>query len=101
MTKSEVREELKEIRYYYSRKADIDSLGKQIGTNKMIEKLERYNAAMQYAPIILFDLYGGIYLNNNTQESLAEKWGYSTVQIQRLNTKLIAFLYSQFTKEEI
>lgn len=41
MTLNEIRDDLREIRYYYTHKAAFDNAVKLIGTNTVVEKAER------------------------------------------------------------
>ena len=54
-----------------------------------------YNKAMQKAPIKLYDVYISLYINNNTQETLAFDWGVSSEYIKMLNKSLCEFLQRQ------
>ena len=92
MTIEEIKRDLKEIRYYYSRIKDFDKAEKQIGANSFIEKINRYNEAARDAPPRLYDTYNGLYVNNLTQEGLAFDMGYTTVYINLLNKRLLSFL---------
>lgn len=101
LTKSQVREDLKDIRYYYSRKKIFDNASDcQLSENGVIHKLDIYNKAVSKAPPRLYDLYISLYLKNQTQDSLSESWGYSVQHISRLNMELIAFLTKEFEKED-
>lgn len=53
------------------------------------------------APPRLYDLYVSLYLQNNTQESLSDKLGYTFETISRLHSKLLRFLKEQFDKKKI
>ena len=89
---SVIRNDLKDIRYYNSRKELFDSCINKFGKFDMENKIDRYNKAVCSAPPRLFDLYYSLYYENNTQESLADKLGYSSVYISKLNSDLIKFL---------
>ena len=56
-----------------------------------------YNKAMQKASIKLYDVYISLYINNNTQETLAYDWGVSSEYIKMLNKSLYEFLQEQLT----
>ena len=92
MTIEEIKRDLKEIRYYYSRIKDFDKAEKQIGANSFIEKINRYNEAARGAPPRLYDLYNALYLNNFTQEDFAFEIDYTPVHVSRMNKELILFL---------
>ena len=88
---STIRDDLKEIRYYYSHRDIFEKASKQIGEHSCIEKISKYNNAIRYAPARLYELYVSLYLDNNTLESLADKEGYSYVHIQRIHGQLVKF----------
>ena len=88
---SEIREDLKEIRYYYSHKDIFEKASKEIGEHSCIAKIIKYNDVIRFAPARLYELYVSLYLENNTLESLADKEGYSYVHIQRVHGQLVRF----------
>ncbi len=92
MTLSEIREDLWEIRYYFTHKAAFDGAVKLIGTNAVVEKVERYNKIFQNAPARMYDLYLGLYVNGYTQEAYAYEAGYCPQHIQELNKQLVLYL---------
>ena len=94
MTIQAVREDLREIRYYFMCKRRLEDHVELAGNNRVVELVERYNSAMQKAPVRLYDLYASLYLENNTQEGLAEKWCYSKEYIKVLCKKLHKYLAS-------
>lgn len=92
MTLNEIRDDLREIRYYYTHKAAFDNAVKLIGTNTVVEKAERYNKIIQSAPARMYDLYLGLYVNGYTQEAYAAEAGYCPQHIQELNKQLVQYL---------
>ena len=92
MTLSEIREDLREIRYYFTHKAAFDGAVKIIGTNAVVEKVERYNKIFQNAPARMYDLYLGLYVKGYTQEAYAYEAGYCPQHIQELNKQLVLYL---------
>ena len=94
MTKNEIMKDLKEIRYYYSRKDAIREIAGEITADVILEKVNKYNMVVRKAPIRLYDVYINLYVDNNTQESLSYKWGYTVQTIRNLNNKLCDFLIS-------
>jgi hypothetical protein len=89
----EVRRELREIRYYYSKQKIFDNATKEIPSS-VIETVSRYNQAIKNAPARLYDLYIHLYVQNNTQEALAYDWDYSNDYIKQLNKQLCEYLQS-------
>ena len=100
METAKIREDLKDIRYYYSRKAMFEKASASVGENSILKKINDYNALIRLAPPRLYDLYVSLYLENNTQESLSDKLGYSVEYISKLNGQLIRF-FQKNIKEEI
>ncbi len=71
-----IREDLKDIRYYYLRKATFDEARSFTGRmNEILDKVNMYNEVMQKASPRLYDLYYSLYIKNHTQESLSEELG--------------------------
>jgi hypothetical protein len=92
MTLAEIRADLKEVRYYYSRKELLDNAFKEVTVNSVLDKVRKYNEAVNTAPPRLYDLYVSLYVKNSTQENLAADLGYTPEYIQMQNKKLILFL---------
>lgn len=99
MELSVIKEDLKDIRYYYSRKELFEKASTySVGKNNILDKIEKYNDVICSAPPRLYDLYISLYLQNHTQESLSEKLGYTFEYISRLNTQLVNFFYKKFNE---
>mgnify|MGYP001084173082 FL=1 len=90
---AEIRNDLKDIKYYYSRKSTFDEASDYLGIpNNIIVKVKIYNEAMQDAPPKLYDIYYSLYVKNYTQESLADKLGFTLDYIQKANAELIRYI---------
>lgn len=87
-----VREDLKDIRYYYAHKQVFERASAKQIVNNVIRKAERYNRAMEQAPPILFDLYVSLYIQNNTQAAFAYDRDYSVNYIKDLNNSLCDYI---------
>ena len=98
MTIEEVKEDLKDVRYYYNRKAAFGEAEQVVGVNSIVDKVKMYNEAARNAPPRLYDVYNGLYVNNFTQEGLAFEMGYSSVYIQKLNKDLLAYLLKEISE---
>lgn len=92
LTINQVREDLKEIRYYYSMQELFDSAANTVKPVAILNKVERYNAAIKAAPARLYILYVSLYVKNNTQAALADDWGYTREYIKEINQKLVEYL---------
>lgn len=89
---SQIKADLKEIRYYYQMKSVFDSAKEVIQPKILLCKIERYNSAIKNAPAKLFLIYYSLYVDNKTHEQLAEEWGYSREYVTRLNEDMVDFL---------
>lgn len=87
----QIREDLREIRYYYSKQKMFDSAAKVIAS-ALLEKVDRYNQAMKGAPARLYEVYISLYVQNNTQAALAYDWDLSVDYLKLLNRQLCEFL---------
>ena len=99
MTTEEIRAELQDVRYYYSRKAMFDRAEACVSKNAAVALAEKYGNAVRDAPPRLYDIYVTLYVENNTQASAAEKWGYSEGYIRYLNRQLYAFFVNAFANK--
>ena len=100
MTLATIREDLKDIRYYYMRKDVFDKAFSTIGENVIVKKVQAYNNAMKDASPKLYDLYVSLYIECHTQESLSDKLGFTPEYIQMLNKKLLKFLQNSVNNEK-
>ncbi|MEG2450879.1 MAG: helix-turn-helix transcriptional regulator [Clostridia bacterium] len=91
-TLNEIREDLKDIRYYYICKKLIDEVSKTVENTAVIEIIAKYNAAIKVACSRDYVLYTSLYIKGLTQESVAEQLGYSPDYVQRMHKKLLLFL---------
>ena len=90
-----IRKELKEVRYYYANRKMFDQAAKDVGENEIIKTVNRYNAAVQKAPVKLYALYIGLYVGNRTQEALAQDMNFSPDYIYRQHRKLLQYLQGE------
>ena len=96
VTLKQIRDDLKEIRHYYSRKEIFEAGFRVVGTSGIVEKAERYNNAVKYAPPRLYDLYISLYLQNRTQAAYSAELGYSPEYVYQMNRKLTLFFQKHF-----
>ena len=92
LTINQVREDLREIRYYYSMQKLFDSAANTVKPVAILNKVERYNSAIKTAPARLYILYVSLYVNNNSQTALADDWGYTREYIKEMNQTLVEYL---------
>lgn len=98
-TLDNIRDDLKEIRYYYSRKKMFDDAFKLIGANSVVAKAQLYNEICKTASPQLFDIYYQLYIKGYTQEGIASEIGYSSKHIQKLNKQLLLFIQREIKAE--
>ena len=91
-----VRRDLKDIRYYYARKAILDSVKGDVGINKVRSMVDRYNKIILNAPLYLFDLYVCLYVKGYTQDKMAVELNVSSQYVHSQNKKLVEFLQSHY-----
>lgn len=89
-----VKKDLREIRYYYSRRAELDEASQTLGTLSIKKIVDKYNCVIREAPLRLYDLYACLYLRGQTQEAVAIELGYTPQYIR----KLISELHTYFQK---
>lgn len=86
-----VRKDLRDIRYYYSRKTELDAAAKELGALTVKRTAEKYNCAIREAPLILYDLYSCLYIRGQTQEAVAIELGYTPQYIRKLVNRLFTY----------
>lgn len=92
LTLQEIRNDLKDIRYYYGMKEMFDKSADTIKPLAIIEKVNRYNRAMENAPARMLALYLALYVYNNSQVVVADDWQLTKEHIRNQNRKLLEFL---------
>lgn len=90
-----VKRELRDLRYYYSRREKMDALFRETGETRIPSIVQRYNNAVRLAPVQLYDLYGCLYIRNQTQEAAAIELNYSVEYVRRLSKELLRFFARQ------
>ena len=100
MNLSEIREDLKDIRYYYAHKDVFESAARENVYNDVVRKVRKYTALVEKAPPILFDLYVSLYMLNNTQAAFAYDRDYTVNYIKELNNKLCLYILDIVNRQE-
>ena len=98
-TVNEIRNELKDVRYYYSKREDFDYASKTFAQSSVIQKAELYTNIIKNAPPKLYDLYVAYIVNNNSQEVVADDWGFCVEYIKKLCRKMYDFILAEINKE--
>ncbi len=92
---AQIRDELKDVRYYYQRKEVFESNAKTVGPSSIKRKADKYNALIVEAPPRLYDVYIGLYVQGSTQEGYSWEIGYSPKYIQKLHSELLKFFLNK------
>lgn len=100
MNLDEIRKELKEVRYYYARRAVFDKALREVGNKSIMDLVNKYNNAVNTAPPKIHDIYISLYVNYYTQEKLSEELNYSPDYVRKLNKELLKFLQKKFNEQE-
>jgi len=87
-----IREDLKSIRFYYSKKEQFDEFSKVVGPNPIVEVAIKYNEIAKSAHPRIYHLYCSLYIENKTQEALAHELGFEVQHVQRLHRHLMIHL---------
>jgi len=93
-----IREDLKDVRYYYQRIKVFEQNAETVGVSSIKKKADEYNALVVEAPPKLYDLYIGLYVQGSTQEGYSLEVGYSPKYIQKLHSELLKFFLNQLKK---
>lgn len=88
-----IREDLRNIRYYYSRKEQMSATAKIVGESNVLKTVNEYNEIVCQAPPKLYELYFCMYVENKTQESAAEEFGYAREHVTILDIRLLNRVY--------
>lgn len=96
ISKETIREDLKNIRYYYARREVFENSEAEIGGMSFLPIIRKYNQAIREASPRLYDLYVSLYLLNHTQRELADKMGLTPEHVQVLHRGLIQYFLKYF-----
>ncbi len=100
MSLDEIRKDLTDIRYYYSRKEIFDKAESMIGSCAIKEKINMYNNAIRQVSPRLYDYYVSMFVFGNTQEGLAAEYCCSTQNIAMISKNLVETLQKILNKGE-
>lgn len=100
MTEKQIRQDLKDIQYYYANKEIFEIATKEIGTNYVYDLSKKYNEVIRKAPPKLYDLYVRLYILNKTQDIIAFETNYSMQTVVTNCKNLMSFLYQELNKKE-
>ena len=97
---NQIREDLKNIKYYYTHKAVFEEASQQLGESEVMKKVRIYNDIILSAPPKFYDLYYSLYMSGHTQESLSAKLCYTREYIRLLNKEFIEYLLEKLNEKE-
>lgn len=97
---NQIREDLKDIKYYYTHKAVFEEASQQLGESEVMKKVKIYNEIILTAPPKYYDLYFSLYMSGHTQESLSEKLCYTREYIRLLNKEFVDYLLKKLNEKE-
>lgn len=100
MTIEQVRKDLADIRYYYSMETVFKKSSSLIVPKLFMEKVEKYSKAMSMSNPRLFTVYVALYVQNNSQQTVADDWCRSREYVRQLNKDLCEFLVKTLTDIE-
>ena len=90
MTIKEIKEELKEVKYYFQRKKVMDESIGNIGVGKdRIRLVNKYNALADKLPASLYDIYYSLYVRSYTQETLGMELGVTANHICKKHSQVV------------
>lgn len=97
MNTMEIREDLKQIKFYYSRKKLFVKGVAKIGQIGIQSKLDKYNSVICLATPQMYELYYEIDVTNKTHEEYADEYGYSVNYVYKLNHKLMQYFEKELS----
>lgn len=100
-TLKEIRKDLREIKYYFARKKSMDASFVDIGENRVVNLIDKYNEIIKTAPPKLYDLYVSLYIKSHTQTTIASDMGYTSNYIYQLNRMLLNYILKEINKGEL
>ena len=96
---NEIKDDLENIKYYSIRKYLLDSYFKEFANNDISALTQKYNKAMESAPIKLYHLYVLRYLKDYTLEDVANEMGFTHTTIHSMHQSLIQWLSKNIKKD--
>lgn len=97
---NQIREDLRDIKYYYTHKNVFEEAKAELGESKIMKTVRKYNDIIISAPAKFYDLYFSLYMCGHTQESLSEKLCYTREYIRLINKEFIEYLIKKLNENE-
>ena len=99
MTMNNMKEELKQVRYYYAKKDHFDKIENEIDITPLKKVVQKYNQAMVGAEPKLIDVYHALYIEGMSQLDLAIEWSFTPEYIRMMSRQLNKYLLDKLNKE--
>ena len=99
MNMTTMKEELKSVKYYYTKKEHFDKMENIIDVSSIKLLVDKYNKAIVGADPQLLDLYHALYVEGHSQVELALEWNFCFDYIKQLTRKLNKYLLDKINKE--
>lgn len=100
MTTKEITQDLREIKYFYSRQSSLDISSKSFDHVNGIDKVRKYKAIIETAPLQLLDTYVLIYIEGLSADEAAEEVGVSYQTINRRVNQVKKFLAEKLVNND-
>ena len=84
--------DLEDIQFYYTHKEFFDEIEETAIMKAQAKKVALYEGFMKEAPLNLYAVYAGLYIQNDKHENLAKKLYVSRSTFRRQRVKLFKFL---------
>lgn len=94
MTIEQVREELKDVKLYYSRRAFFDKAKTDDFVQRIKSNVEKYDRLILEVPTTYFKIFNLIYHEGKTQFQVSLELSYSKRNVEMLHSALIEFFVS-------
>ena len=92
--------DLEDIQFYYMHKKFFDDIEETAIMKAQAKKVALYEGFMKEAPLNLYAVYAGLYMENNKQSSLAQKLYVSLSTLRRQRGELFEFLLKKLEEVE-
>ena len=100
LTLEQIKQDLEEIRYYYSRQKWLKFTLNRVVSNQISEKVKKYNNAIHAASPNLYDMYVSLYVLNNSQEVVSFDLDLTRYSVTKLHKKLLLYFQGQISFKE-
>ena len=84
--------DLEDIQFYYTHKKFFDNIEETAIMKAQAKKVALYEGFMKEAPLNLYAVYAGLYMENTKQSSLARQLYVSLSTLRRYRVELLEFL---------